>query len=204
MTAPLSADDIWRMFAETDRRMKETDQQIKQTGRQMEETDRQMKETDRRLQEITSRWDKQWGEFSNRLGEFVEEMVRPAAVRLFRERGIDVHEVHRDVETERGELEMEIDLLVVNDTDIVAIEVKSKLTQADVDQHIDRLRNFHRGFPHYKGLRVFGAVAAMVLPKEVGRYAYRKGLFVLAQNGDSISVLNDEGFKPVEWVQESE
>ncbi len=55
-------------------------------------------------------------------------MVRPAAVRWFRERGIDVHEVHRDVETERGELEMEIDLLVVNDTDIVAIEVKSKLT----------------------------------------------------------------------------
>ncbi len=39
----------------------------------------------------------------------------------------------------------------------------------------------------------------MVLPDEVGRYAYRRGLFVLAQTGDSVTILNDERFQPRAW-----
>ena len=44
-----------------------------------------------------------------------------------------------------------------------------------------------------------GAVAAMVLPQEIGRYAYRKGLFVLAQSGDAVEIRNDDSFKPQQW-----
>ena len=44
-----------------------------------------------------------------------------------------------------------------------------------------------------------GAVAAMVIPENVGRYAYKKGLFVLCQKGDSMVILNDDKFKPAEW-----
>jgi hypothetical protein len=40
----LTAEDVWAMFAETDRRMKETDRRMKETDRRMKETDRQMKE----------------------------------------------------------------------------------------------------------------------------------------------------------------
>ncbi len=41
-----------------------------------------------------------------------------------------------------------------------------------------------------------GAVAAMVIPRDVARYAYRKGLFVMAQSGDVMTILNDEKFEP--------
>ena len=53
--------------------------------------------------------------------------------------------------------------------------------------------------PRYAAVRAYGAVAAMVLPDEVGRYAYRRGLFVLAQTGDSVTILNDERFQPRAW-----
>jgi hypothetical protein len=33
----------------------------------------------------------------------------------------------------------------------------------------------------------------------VARYAYRKGLFVLAQSGDSIVIRNDARFVPAIW-----
>jgi hypothetical protein len=39
----------------------------------------------------------------------------------------------------------------------------------------------------------------MVVPDEVARYAYRKGLFVLAQSGDSLMILNDVQFRPQAW-----
>ena len=41
-----------------------------------------------------------------------------------------------------------------------------------------------------------GAVAAMVIPEDVGKYAYKKGLFVMAQHGEFMTILNDEKFEP--------
>jgi hypothetical protein len=143
--------------------------------------------------------DEQLGKLGNRLGEFVEWQVRPAAVRLFQERGIDVTELSSDLSVQRGDEGLEIDLLVVNGSEAIAIEVKSKLTQADVDEHLERLDKFKRLLPRYQSLKILGAVAAMVTPKEVASYAYRQGLFVIAQSGDNLVILNDQKFKPKAW-----
>lgn len=90
-------------------------------------------------------------------------------------------------------------LLVVNQTEAVVIEVKSKLTQADVDDHLERLSRFKQLMPRYRDVRALGAVAGMAVPEEVARYAYRRGLFVLAQSGDSVVILNDDQFQPQAW-----
>jgi hypothetical protein len=81
----------------------------------------------------------------------------------------------------------------------VLIEVKSKLSQGDVDEHLERLGKFKRLLPRYQDVRAMGAVAAMVVPPEVARYAYRQGLFVLAQSGDDMAILNDADFRPKTW-----
>jgi hypothetical protein len=39
----------------------------------------------------------------------------------------------------------------------------------------------------------------MVVPEQVGRFAYRKGLFVLAQSGQAIEIRNDATFQPKTW-----
>ena len=90
---------------------------------------------------------------------------------------------------------MQIDLLVVNGAEAVVVEVKSKLTQADVDEHLQRLDKFKRLLPRYADVRAMRAVAAMVVPQEVGRYAYRQGLYVPAQSGESVVILNDAKFQ---------
>ena len=64
---------------------------------------------------------------------------------------------------------------------------------------MSRLAKFKRLFPQYAGYRLLGAVAAMVLPDDVARYAYRQGLFVLAQSGDAFLIRNDDQFTPKEW-----
>jgi hypothetical protein len=160
-----------------------------------QETQRMSQETERRFQQL----DKQIGKLGNRLGEFVEWQVRPAVVKLFQDRGIAVHEFHDGVSVQRGDEGIEIDLLVVNTTDAILVEVKSKLTQLDVDEHLERLSKFKLLMPRYRDVQAMGAVAGMVVPPAVTRYAYRQGLFVLAQSGDSVVILNDDKFQPRHW-----
>lgn len=194
-TAQPTFDDIWRLFQETDRMIKELSASQKDTDKKFQETDKKLQETDRRIDKVAQMIDKLGG----RLGDFVEDSVRPAAVRLFRERGIDVHEVHRNVEAQRGNEGIEVDLLVVNDSDIVAIECKSNLSLDDVKEHLERLDKLKRLLPTYANKRVMGAVAAMVIPDNVAKYAYRQGFYVIGQSGDHLLIRNDERFTPKAW-----
>ncbi|MBN8517406.1 MAG: hypothetical protein J5X22_09105 [Candidatus Accumulibacter sp.] len=57
-----------------------------------------------------------------------------------------------------------IDLLVVNDSEAVLVDVTSKLTPSDVDEHLENLAKFRQALPRYADVRTIGAVAAMVLP----------------------------------------
>ena len=197
--ATTTLEEVWALFREVAREQKETARRFQETDRKFQETDqrleRQFNETNHQLKQLGQRI----GNMGNRLGEFVEGLIKPAVVRLFQERGISVHEVHGDISVNRNDEDIQIDLLVVNETEAVLVEVKSKLSQADVDDHLERLEKFKRMLPRYRDVRAMGAVAAMVVPQEVARYAYRQGLFVLAQSGESVTILNDHRFHPKAW-----
>lgn len=181
-------DDILSLFQETTRKFQETD-------RKFQEIALQSKETDRKIKEMTAGI----GRLGNRLGDFIEDAVRPSAVRLFKQRGIEVHEVQQNVSVQRGEEGIEIDLMVVNDSEAVAIECKSNLKLDDVNEHLERLGKLKRLLPRYKDFNVMGAVAAMVVPDNVARYAYGKGLFVIGQSGEHLEIRNDGQFTPAVW-----
>jgi RecB family endonuclease NucS len=120
-------------------------------------------------------------------------------VRLFRERGIDVHEVHQNVTSNREGNAFEIDLLVVNNDEVVVIECKSHLGVDDVNEHLERLEKVKRLLPTYKDKRVSGAVAGMVISVNVAAYAIKKGLYVIGQNGEHLELRNDMSFTAKIW-----
>ncbi|WP_375329522.1 DUF3782 domain-containing protein [Microcystis sp. BLCC-F210] len=214
MTATI--EDIWEILkelAQSQQELSQSQQELSQSQQELsqsqqelsqsqqelsqaqKETDQQIKETDKQINRVSQ----QIGELGNRLGEFVEWQVRPAVVRLFQERGIDVHEFHPGISVKRDNEGLEIDLLVVNDTDAILVEVKSKLTQRDVDEHLQRLAKFKRLMPRFRDVKALGAVAAMIVPNEVASYACRQGLFVLVQSGENVIILNDAEFTPQVW-----
>jgi hypothetical protein len=45
-------------------------------------------------------------------------------------------------------------------------------------------------------MKVIGAVAGANIVQDSDVYAIKRGLYVLAQSGDNITVLNDENFEP--------
>ncbi len=83
--------------------------------------------------------------------------------------------------------------------DVIAIECKSQLSIDDVNQHIHHLQKLKKLLPTYTDKKVMGAVAAMVLPDNVARYAYKQGLYVIAQSGDHLLIRNDAKFIPRSW-----
>jgi hypothetical protein len=188
-------DDIRQILKELAQSQQELNQSQQELSQAQKELSQAQKETDKQINRVS----RQIGELGNRLGEFVEWQVRPAVVRLFQERGIDVHEFHPGISVKRDNEGLEVDLLVVNDRDAILVEVKSKLTQRDVDEHLQRLAKFKRLMPRFRDVKALGAVAAMVIPDEVASYAYRQGLFVLVQSGENVVILNDAEFTPQVW-----
>ena len=177
----LSREEYDRRAAEADRRAAEIDQSL-------EKLRKSVAETTRAVNGLTSRW-----------GRFVEELVEPAVVRLFQERGIDVKEKHPRVSVKRQDVAMEIDILVVDTTDVVLVECKSRLSRDDVNEFLEKLQKFKLEFPAYKNYQAYGAVAGIEINEGVDRYAYKKGLFVIRPSGNTVEIVNDDQFQPMTW-----
>ncbi|MGF1570786.1 MAG: DUF3782 domain-containing protein, partial [Nodosilinea sp.] len=61
---------------------------------------------------------------------------------------------------------------------------------------LGRFRDF---FPEHAQRQLYGAVAGIAIESDADRYAYRQGLFVLAQSGEHVVILNDAQFQPRAW-----
>jgi len=200
METELMMKDVMASLKETDRILRERGEETDRILRERsEETDRKMAETDRIVKEMSrkvSEVSRQLGQLGNRLGEFVEWIVKPGLVRVFQERGIDVHETLHNAVSSRGGEGTQVDFLVVNDTEVVAVEVKTNLSIEGIDFHLLRLAKFRRLFPRYADCTLYGAIAAVVRPEDATAYAFSKGLFVIGQAGEDAIIINPSDFRP--------
>ncbi len=177
-----------RMFQETERRFQETDREFKEVAQGFKETERVVKEVSRQIGQLGSRW-----------GEFVEGLIAPACIDMFTKRGIPVDEVYPRIRKKLGGQHMEIDLLVANTVAAVLVEVKSNLKVEDVRNHLERLSQFKSFFPRYADCTIYGAVAGIVIDADADLFAMNKGLFVIAQSGETVDIANDPNFVPRTW-----
>jgi len=192
MAETLTAETLFALFKETRELFQETDRKMQETDRKMHETFLQMRETDQKIKEVS----RIVGNLGNRLGEFVEHMVAPSVLRLFQERGIEVHQIFPNAKATRGNEGIEVDILAVNGHELVATECKSKMSTEDVDRHIERLQKIKRMFPQWADHHVYGALASMVWDKDVADYAENNGLFLIGQNGETVEICNAKDFEP--------
>ena len=219
-----TADDVWRLLAELAEAQKETKQMFQETDRRFQETDRRFQETDRKFQESDRKiqesrqelgrviaetrrdmaesnrqLNQQLGALGGKWGLFVENMVAPACKTLFLDRGIPVHRVSQRVQVIRDGDTMEVDVLVQNQNHVLAVEVRSSLSVDDIKEFVEDLQRFHQFFPEHADRQLYGAVAGIAFDQGADRYAYRQGLFVLAQSGETMQILNDATFEPMAW-----
>ena len=206
MSSPVTIEDIYKLFQKSQEKFELS---VSEADRRSVEADRRSAEADRRsaeaaislakLERTVERTSKAVDALTTRWGRFVEELVEPAILRLFQEKGIDVKEIYPRARTKRQNLAMEIDILAIDDTEIVLVECKSRLSKDDVDEFLEKLARFKISFPHYQNYQAYGAVAGIEINEGIDRYAYQKGLFVIKPSGEGVAIANDDNFKPVTW-----
>lgn len=203
MSESITIEDIYKLFQksqeEADRRAAEADRRVAELDRLMAESKVERDRSMASLERTVERTSKAVDALTTRWGRFVEELVEPAVLRIFQARGIDVKEVYPRARTKRQGVAMEIDILAVDDTELVLVECKSRLSKDDVDEFLDKLHRFKISFPHYQNYQVYGAVAGIEINEGIDRYAYRQGLFVIKPSGDGVAIANDETFRPLAY-----
>jgi hypothetical protein len=184
---PVSFNQVWKMFQETDKKFKETDKLLTD---KFQETDKKFQETDRKIDRLA----KLYGGVSENSKDVAEEFFRrglEARNSLF---GIEYTEVDHLARTSK-KLQGEYDIVLHNKAYIIVIEVKYKLHPDDVMDFINRkLVRFKPLFREYADKKIIGAMAGMSVPSDSYEMAAKHGLLVLTQSGENMTVMNPEGF----------
>ncbi len=63
--------------------------------------------------------------------------------------------------------------------------------------------HFLDSFAEFRRRTLYGAVAGMSIDQGVDRFAYRNGLFVFAQSGEHVRLLNDKKFLPKAYLYQA-
>jgi len=158
----------------------------KEQDRRMAETDRQMKETDRKLKELANR-------FSSQSGHIIEGLMEPSALRIFQDAGYDVvrctknYKIHIKATGQKAEY----DVILLDNTVVIAVEVKINCTKTDVDDFIKHMIPFRELFPEAGSKEVLGAMAAINYERDADRYAHEQRLFVIRVSDSDLFSLDD-------------
>jgi hypothetical protein len=197
--SPITLDDIFALFRESEQQRQEyqrkAELEMQALREQIAATDRQIAKTER----LVAQTNKQVGGLTSRWAEFVENLIKPAAARIFREQGIDVHYTAMRVKGDDDRGSMEIDILVENTDEVVAIEVKSHLEIRDVKRFLQTLERFKEAFPKYQNHKLYGAVAGIKIDERSDLYATQEGLFLIEPAGDSVVITNSQNLSPKIW-----
>ena len=168
---PLSFEKVWLMFQETDKKFKETDKKINQLERL-----------------FTSQW-----------GKLVESLVEGDIITILNQRGIKVTDTLKRRSGRRDGIDYEFDIIAINGSEIVIIEVKTTLRPEDIRNFLKKLKQAKNWMPEYSDKKVYGAIAFISEDSGTVAMAEKKGLFVIRATGDSASIVNTDDFVPKIW-----
>ena len=96
---------------------------------------------------------------------------------------------------------MEIDITLENGDKVMIVEVKNKLTNGDITEHIDRMDKARfRADLHGDKRTYLGAVAGIVMSESEKLFALKNGFYVVEPSGETFTVTAPEGIdSPREW-----
>ena len=137
------------------------------------------------------------GGLNNTLGSMVEHILTPGLPQKFKKFGYSFTRIASYSYAEG--VWAQIDGMLENGTQAMAVEVKMTLRQSDIDDHILRMEKIRKFADEHGDTRKFiGAIAAIITDEPTKKYALKKGLFVIEPSGEDVKVTKPEG-EPRVW-----
>jgi hypothetical protein len=162
-----SQDEAWKAIRETEKSQDEAWKAIRETQKNI-------------------------GGLNNTLGSIIEHLLTPGLPQKFKKMGFSFNRIATYKFAEG--VYAQIDGMLENGEQAVAVEVKTTLRQADIDDHLVRMEKIRKYADEHGDKRQFmGAVAATIADEAARNYALKQGLFVIEPSGDDVKVTKPEG-----------
>ena len=206
-------DRLVKSQKETGEQMKKNSEEMKRNSTEIKElqekTDKQMKKNSEEMEKGTKDLQKQIKETNKQLWwmwrsqeEVWIDLFRRNMKWMMSKRGIDVDEIKtkfkNSIKQNSGKmLDGEYDLLWINGSDIVVVEVKNKMRDDYITKFVDKqLPKFKTLFPQYKDYNLYGGIWWLIVWSHQEKKAEKAWLFVFTQWKDGTAVLmNKPDFK---------
>jgi uncharacterized protein YicC (UPF0701 family) len=171
---------------------KELHEIYKEAEKTRQETERTLKKAQDEAWAAIRETQKNIGGLGNTLGSIVEHILTPGLPKKFRKLGYSFNRIATYKFAEG--VWAQIDGMLENGEQAVAVEVKTTLRQSDIDEHIDRMEKIRKYADEHCDKRQFmGALAATITDEASRNYALKKGLFVIEPSGDDVKVIKPQG-----------
>jgi len=186
----LDFQQVWACLMENREQLKELTENQKETDRIVKENAKQQEKTDMQL-----------GKLGNRFGDVIEYLVAPNLCEKFKELGFifpktNLNSKVRDYD---NNIFFEVDIMLENGEKAMLVEVKSKPSAEDVQEHIERLEKIRTYADLHGDQRTFlGAVAGVVMTDNIRDYVLKQGFFVIEPSGETFNIIPPTG-DPKEW-----
>jgi len=168
-------DDIEEGFKELQKAQKEAWKAIRETQQAVKETQKNI------------------GGLNNTLGSMVERIMTPALPQKFKPFGFTFDKISTIKWTTNGNVFAEIDGLLENGTQAMAVEVKTTLEIEDINDHLKRMEKIRKYADEHGDKREFlCAIAAMIVKPKPKEYALKQGFFVIEPSGEDVKVIKPE------------
>jgi len=187
-----------KISAEMAKNHAKTEAVVAETSAEVKSLAAERKETWRLLQDLTvkinmttanvNRLSDNVGSVNNRLGRIVELVVAPKIRYDINTVGghnfshVETNTLIRGIVGGRKEDIAEVDVLLRGTTEVMAVELKARLRENHVRDHVDRLQDLrdHEEEADIKGKTLLGAVGGIVIDEKAKKLAKRSGLYIIA------------------------
>jgi hypothetical protein len=133
------------------------------------------------------------GGLNNTLGSLVERIMTPALPQKFKSLGFTFDKITTVKWAAKGYIYAEIDGLLENGTQAMAVEVKTTLEIEDINEHLKRMERIRKYADEHGDKREFlCAMSAMIIKPKPKEYALKQGLFVIEPSGEDVKVIKPE------------
>ncbi|GHU15350.1 hypothetical protein FACS1894163_01750 [Spirochaetia bacterium] len=166
---------------------------LRETARRQERIERQKKRANKWLDDLLRK----------RFGEMDDYMIIPNLMTEFEKMGFIFTKAAEEVTitNPKHDLSFSVDAVLENDDIEMAIDIKSKPTVDDINDHIERMEKLRRHADLHDDKRKYlGAIAGVVFGDSAKTYALKKGFYVVEPSGDTFNITEPGGaYYPHEW-----
>jgi hypothetical protein len=199
---------VWAAIMRTEANLNDLDKKIDRSAETVNKMGQKVDKTTENVNKMAEKIDRigeNVGGLNRSLGELIETLI---AARLWEKfPGYDLKRAYQRIPIydDKNEKRTDIDILLINTTMCIVVEVKREL---DLD-HIDEIKRHQRRMQLIRqyppglispDLQMVGALAGGIVDPEAKDFAYESGFFVLELTGESVRLIQPpEGFEPKKW-----